>query len=145
MQIAWSLTPKKVNLQNWKPVFSVILQFFNIECHGQTSLNFKFCQVLPLFHEVKKLKTLLRKQKPSSPKNLGIFTVSLYQGAKIVFEIIFLIFDDVIESDFGKVCLKCTNFRLFFFSRILLILADLTKLNTHRIFFWTAFAKEDTR
>ena len=56
-----------------KPIFPVLLQIFDLECHGQTFLkvalkNLSWSQVLPLFHKIQKIKNpLLRKQKPSPP------------------------------------------------------------------------------
>ena len=45
----------------------------------------------------------------------------------------------------GNVYLKCTNLRVYIFSRISRILVDFTKLNTRKIFFQTAFVEIDTR
>ena len=56
-----------------KPIFPVLLQISDLECHGQTFLkvalkNLSWSQVLPLFHKIQKIKNpLLRKQKPSPP------------------------------------------------------------------------------
>ena len=58
MQLPWSLNPEKVSLQNWRPIFLVILRIFDIEYHGQTSLKVAFVRFCLFFIMLKKLKTL---------------------------------------------------------------------------------------
>ena len=40
---------EKVNFQNFKLIFPVILQIIDLECHGETSLEVVFAMVDPVF------------------------------------------------------------------------------------------------
>lgn len=54
---------KKVNLQNYKPLLPVILQIFDLKCHGQTSVKVAFVIFGLIFIKFRKLKSLHRENK----------------------------------------------------------------------------------
>ena len=51
-------TQKERNLQNFKPVFPVILRIFDHECHGETSLKVASLKFVHVFMKYRKLKSL---------------------------------------------------------------------------------------
>ena len=48
-------TTKRVSLQNFKPIFAVVLQVFHLECHGEASLKVAFVLFGLVFMTVKPL------------------------------------------------------------------------------------------
>ena len=50
--------PQKISLQNFKPLFPLILQIFDLECHGQTSLKVAFVKFTHVFMKFRKLENL---------------------------------------------------------------------------------------
>ena len=50
--------PQKLSLQNFKPLFPLILRFFYVECHGQTSLKVDFVKFAHIFMKFRKLESL---------------------------------------------------------------------------------------
>ena len=50
--------PQKISLQNFKPLFPLILQIFDLECHGQTSLKVIFVKFARVFMKFRKLESL---------------------------------------------------------------------------------------
>ena len=50
--------PQKISLQNFKPLFPLILQIFDLECHGQTSLKVAFVKFAHVFMKFRKLESL---------------------------------------------------------------------------------------
>ena len=49
--------PQKISLQNFKPLFPLILQIFDLECHGQTSLKAAFVKFAHVFMKFRKLES----------------------------------------------------------------------------------------
>ena len=49
---------QKMSLQNFKPPFPLILQIFDLECDGQTSLKVVFVKFGQIFMKFKKLESL---------------------------------------------------------------------------------------
>ena len=82
--------PQKISLQNFKPLFPLILQIFDLECHGQTSLKVAFVKFAHVFMKFRKLESLHMENKKlhchktsshwrcsvrkSVPRNLAKFT-----------------------------------------------------------------------
>ena len=50
--------PQKISLQNFKPLFPLILWIFDLECHGQTSLKVAFVKFAHVFMKFRKLESL---------------------------------------------------------------------------------------
>ena len=50
--------PQKISLQNFKPLFPLILRIFDLECHGQTSLKVAFVKFAHVFMKFRKLESL---------------------------------------------------------------------------------------
>ena len=50
--------PKKISLQNFKPLFPVILPILDLECHGQASLKLAFVKFFHVFIKFRKLESL---------------------------------------------------------------------------------------
>ena len=50
--------PQKISLQNFKSLFPLILRFFDLECHGQTSLKVAFVKFANVFMKCRKLESL---------------------------------------------------------------------------------------
>ena len=49
-------------MQNFKPLFPVILRIFDLECHGQASLKVAIVKFDPAFMKFRKLKSLKNKE-----------------------------------------------------------------------------------
>ena len=54
---------KKDSLQNFKPIFAVVLQVFELECHGQASLKVEFVLFGLVFMKFRKFKILHQESK----------------------------------------------------------------------------------
>ena len=50
--------PQKISLQNFKPLFPLILRIFDLECHGQTFLKVAFVKFALVFMKFRKLESL---------------------------------------------------------------------------------------
>ena len=50
--------PQKISLQNFNPLFPLILRIFDLECNGQTSLKVAFERFAHVFMKVSKLESL---------------------------------------------------------------------------------------
>ena len=55
--------PQKLSLQNFKPLFPLILWIFDLECHGQTSLKVAFVKFAHVFMKFRKLESLYMENK----------------------------------------------------------------------------------
>ena len=55
--------PQKISLQNFKSLFPLILRFFDLECHDQTSLKVAFVKFAKVFMKFRKLESLHMKNK----------------------------------------------------------------------------------
>ena len=70
-------------------IFPVIVQTFNLECHGETSVKIELLMFKTRFHRIQKIeKPLPRKQKKLDLHKTLIFPLFLY-GTKIVFKKLF--------------------------------------------------------
>ena len=52
-----------ISWKNLKPLFPLILQIFDLECHGQTSLKVAFVKFPHIFMKFRKLESLYMKNK----------------------------------------------------------------------------------
>ena len=50
--------PQKISLQNFKPLFPLVLRIFDLECHGQTSLEVVFVKFAHVFMKFRKRESL---------------------------------------------------------------------------------------
>ena len=55
--------PQKISLQNFKLLLPLILQIFDLECHGQTSLEVASVKFAHVFMRFRKLESLYMKNK----------------------------------------------------------------------------------
>ena len=100
LSITWLISHKKVNLHNFKLIFLVILQVFDLECDDETSLKVVFVTLGLEFMKFEKLKSLHRDnnkidlQKFSLQEFSQAIPYNLYYGAKTVFKILFCISSD---------------------------------------------------
>ena len=106
LQIAWSLTPKKSKLAKFEASFSSkFTNFLTSNATAKPLLKLR----LPGFAS---FSSNLKNQKPSIQKTKTFISIklryfhylshSLQHGAKIVFKILFLIFDDVFGLEFRE-------------------------------------------
>ena len=72
--------PQKISLQNFKPLFPLILQIFDFECHGQTSLKVAFVKFAHVFMKFRKLESLHMENKKLHHHKIGA-------GEKVFLEI----------------------------------------------------------
>ena len=89
------LITHKINFQNFKPLFPVILRISDLECHGQAPLKIVFVKFGDFFMKFRKLKSLhLENKKLDRHKNLvfSLHSHSLFYEFPI----------DVIRLEFGK-------------------------------------------
>ena len=56
---------QQISLQNFKPLFPLILRLFDLECHGQTSLIVAFVKFAQVFMKLRKLESLQTETKSS--------------------------------------------------------------------------------
>ena len=83
---------KKVSFLDFKAIFPVILQIFDLECHGQTSLKAAFVMFGLVLRKFRKLKSVDQENKKLNLYKFRYFhclSNSLYHGAEIVFKISF--------------------------------------------------------
>ena len=66
-----------MSLQNFKPLFPVILWIFDLECHSQVSLKVTFVEFGLTFMKFRKLKGLHLEPKNPITIKLGIFTAQV--------------------------------------------------------------------
>ena len=55
--------PQQISLQNFKPLFPLILQILDLECHGETSLIVAFVKFAQVFMKFRKLESLCTENK----------------------------------------------------------------------------------
>ena len=72
--------PQKISLQNFKSLFPLILRFFDLECHGQTSLKVAFVKFANVFMKFRKLESLHMENKKLHHHKIGA-------GEKVFLEI----------------------------------------------------------
>ena len=72
--------PQKISLQNFNPLFPLILQIFDLECHGQTSLKVVFVKFSHVFMKFRKLESLHMENKKLHHHKIGA-------GEKVFLEI----------------------------------------------------------
>ena len=72
--------PQKISLQNFKPLFPLILRIFDLECHGQTSLKVAFVKFAHVFMKFRKLESLHMENKKLHHHKIGA-------GEKVFLEI----------------------------------------------------------
>ena len=75
----------KINFQNFKPLFPVILRIFDLECHGQTSLKIPFLMFGYIFMKFRKLRCFRLENKKLDCHKTQYFhyiSHSLFYGAK---------------------------------------------------------------
>ena len=65
------------NLQNFKPLFPIVLRIFDLECHGQASLKIAFVKFGHIFRKFRKLRSLHLENKNSVDTELSTFTISV--------------------------------------------------------------------
>ena len=66
---SWLNYLQKISLQNFKPLFPLILRIFDLECHGQTSLKVAFVKFAHVFIKFRKLESLhMENKKPITIK-----------------------------------------------------------------------------
>ena len=59
---------QKISLQNFKPLFPLILWIFDLECHVQTSLKVAFVKFAHIFMKFRKLESLHMEKKLLPPE-----------------------------------------------------------------------------
>ena len=80
----------QISLQNFKPLFPVILRFFGLECHGQVSLKLAFIKIHKISSwNLENWNASTCKNKTQSRKNL---VFSLHKWSKNYFQNIILSF-----------------------------------------------------
>ena len=82
--------PQKISLQNFKPLFPLILRIFDLECHGQTSLKVDFVKFAPVFIKFRKLESLHMENKKLCNSNkkdqCRCFPVNFKKFLRILFD-----------------------------------------------------------
>ena len=71
---------QKLSLQNFKPLFPLILRISDLECHGQTSLKVAFVKFAYVFMKFRKLESLHMENKKLHHHKIGA-------GEKVFLEI----------------------------------------------------------
>ena len=61
---------QQISLQNFKPIFPLILRLFDLECHGQTSLIVAFVKFAQVFMKFRKLESLQTKHQVQLKKKM---------------------------------------------------------------------------
>ena len=63
--------PQIISFQNFKPLFPLILQLFDLECHGETSLKVAFVKFVHVFMKFRKLESLDMENKKLHHHKIG--------------------------------------------------------------------------
>ena len=71
---------QKISLQNFNPLFPLILRIFDLECHSQTSLKASFVTFAQVFMKFRKLESLHMENKKLHHHKIGA-------GEKVFLEI----------------------------------------------------------
>ena len=73
--------PQQISLQNFKPLFPLILQILDLECHGETSLIVAFVKFAQVFMKFRKLESLQTKHQVQLKKKKTIKKEAKIQSA----------------------------------------------------------------